>query len=139
MNFASILEGKIRKEIESSMNSRPSPSINVDNFDTDPAHLAFILSQVSPLKSVKVASKSGYPRTQPKPITPHQLTEAQQKARNTFAKWGLELSPAFTRHELKKGFWSLAKRLHPDHSGLSGQEFMELRAAYQTLSPACRS
>ncbi len=149
MNFAQILEGKIRKEVESSLVSEGIAARNVDNssaenfggrreIDTDPAHLAYLMSQLPAAKTAFSPLKSTYPKPAPKARPPHFLTESQSLAYQFFMHWGGTLSPSFNAKELKQQFWSLAKRLHPDCPQGSGPRFIELKAAYKDLQQALK-
>lgn len=102
-------------------------------FDTDPAHLAYLMSQVQKLETPHNRAAKAYPQAPPRPVTPYLLTEPQSKAQVYFQSWDEPLSPRFTRAELKAAFRRLAKRLHPDLSLRSGQEFMELKKSYEIL------
>ncbi len=151
MGFAQILEGKIRKDIEASMSSSSNSQQNVDNsgaktarknqesfgqrseIDTDPAHLAYLMSQLKTAKTSISPLKSSYPKPAPRPRTEHSLTPLQSRALRFFTSHGVDLGSAFTAKELKKGFWTLAKKLHPDHSKGSGAPFIELKSAYREL------
>lgn len=131
--FAAKIESKIRQEYsqESFDLSRDLGRAAGQEFDTSPAHLAFLMSQVQPLKSTAAhkAYKAG-PRPAPKP---HLLNATQNAAAAVFARFGAELSPAFRPNELKKAFRTLAKKLHPDHSGGGAQDFIQLKMAFDCL------
>lgn len=157
MDFAQILEGKIRNDIENSMGisansqqkqstQRPETFSQSKEIDTDPAHLAYLMSQVNMLKTANspretsnTSFKTGYPQPAPRPVKPHSLTPLQARAHRFFASHGLELSPAFSAKELKKGFWTLAKKLHPDCSKGSSGPFIELKSAYRELQTLFKS
>jgi hypothetical protein len=144
MDFAKILEGKIRKEVESNLISEGIQVLNpgkssADCFggsreiDTHPAHLAFLMSQVSIHKGQAIPKKSTYPKPTVKIRPPHFLTEVQIGAFQFFIQMGSQLHPNFSSKELKQQFWLLAKLLHPDYSKDSGLKFIELKAAYKAL------
>jgi len=145
MEFAQILEDKIRKDLES---PRPNESFaglprnhHHREIDTDPAHLAYLLSQLNTQKPGPQSQRSTYPKPVPRPRKVHFLTPLQLRAHRFFTDNGAALTRDFTAKELKHGFWTLAKKLHPDHSKGSGAPFIELKSAYrelQTLFKATR-
>ena len=99
--------------------------------DSDPAHLAFLMSQVSRVQSPAPRGKYPAPAVRPQRKA-HTLNAAQTQAFNFFTIYIHDFSPAFTEGELRKAFRKLALILHPDHGG-QAEQFMDLKANYETL------
>lgn len=127
--FAEILESKIRSDLSKDQ----APLECSREFDTDPAHLAYLMSQIQRLNFTSKKTTFAYPslkrptnthpRVQEKPsieLPPHVLTETELQAANDFKNWNEALNPRFSKAELKAAFRRLAKRLHPDLSLKSG-------------------
>jgi len=99
--------------------------------DSDPAHLAFLMSQVSRVQTS--APKGKYPAPVVRPQRKaHTLNAAQTQAFNFFTIYIHDFSPGFTEAELRKSFRKLALILHPDHGG-QAEQFMDLKDHYATL------
>lgn len=133
VQFAEILEGKLRNQAST---AQFDSSVRQE-FDTDPAHLAYLMSQVQKLGTTPKRATTAYPRAIPRPLPAYILTPIEQKAAAYFQQWNEILNPRFTKSELKAAFRRLAKKLHPDLSlrakELSGEEFMELKKAFDAL------
>jgi hypothetical protein len=127
--FSEILEAKLENQGDLKQFNHCSSR----DFDTDPAHLAYLMSQVQRLKTPLKAANKAYPHFPSRPITPYNLTELEAKAQAFFQNWSETLSPRFSRAELRSAFRRLAKKLHPDLSPSSAQEFMELKKSYEIL------
>lgn len=133
IEFAQVLEGKIKKEIQSSSDFHSNNELETLE-NPGYLHLSWLLGnqeiQRKPL-SVKTTPYRQYHRPPP-PRKPHKLSERQKKAWDFFHLHQAGLDLGFTKKELKQGFRTLALRLHPDQGGSSGL-FMELKEAYQAL------
>lgn len=125
MNFEQILRQK--------MQERPSRKIPAEMYEsrgTDPAHLAFLIGQITRTQS---ASPRKFPyKPSISPRKPHELNIFEQEAFSFFSQYQPQLSNAFTRQEIKSAFRKIALSLHPDQGG-TAQEFMQLREHYKTL------
>ena len=142
VQFAKILEGKLRKELRQELLQEmlppaTSPAKNSSDlgFENEIAHLAWLLGQ-TPTHRTKVApQQTPYQKwaPRPKPRPDHKLSADQEKAFHTLKTWSTELPANFSRHELKAAFRKAAMATHPDRGG-SADRFWEAQSAYQSLS-----
>jgi hypothetical protein len=134
-SFAEILEGKLgNSEFVRATTSPIDAPFRSGEFDSSPAHLAYLLGQIAKPPQDLRPRKSPYPRPPARPVQPHILNDLQTKALSFFTHWGEVLTPAFSKGELKSAFRRLAKKLHPDLSQRSGSEFIELKEAFSQLN-----
>lgn len=111
-----------------------APAQNPSTYiDTDPSHLAFLMSQIG--KFEFETRRGQYPRPAIRPQRPrpaHALSPSQKQSFEFLKTYIHDLSEGFTGAELKKAFRQTAMILHPDQGG-SPEQFMELKAHYETL------
>lgn len=102
--------------------------------DSDPAHLAYLMSQVG--KFHFNSPRGQYPRPPVRPAKPrpaHNLSSSQKLSFEFLKTYIHDLSEGFTATELKKAFRQTALALHPDHGGTPAQ-FIELKTHYESLT-----
>ena len=99
-------------------------------FTSEPAHLAYLLGQISPLK--KTTPSKTYPH-KPYIPKPHPLNERQLMAFAFFRTYHSDFSEAFSLKDLKTLFRKLALKLHPDHNNGLLEPFRELKAHFDIL------
>jgi hypothetical protein len=126
MNFEQILQSKIKEQSPAGVFHQSGESL--DTQGVDPAHLAYLLGQVTRQGALPRGKYAVHPR----PRTPHALTESQRQSYAFLKNWISDLSEAFTRAELKAAFRQAALLLHPDCGG-TAESFMELRGHYHRL------
>ncbi|KYG62481.1 hypothetical protein AZI86_16750 [Bdellovibrio bacteriovorus] len=127
-SFKQILREKMGQQ-EAAPAQNPSTYI-----DTDPSHLAFLMSQIG--KFEFETRRGHYPRPAIRPQRPrpaHAFSESQKQSFEFLKSYIHDLSEGFTGAELKTAFRKAAIRLHPDHGG-STQTFMDLKTHYQILT-----
>lgn len=139
MEFAEVLEKKIRRQIENDNASSTRPTENPRLNDELPSGFAWILGQGPVLKVTGTVKGPGQKKghqaygVKAKPRPPHKLSASQKIAMQVFAARGSALSESYSKSELKTAWRRVAKSTHPDHGGTS-QGFREAQAAYQSLS-----
>lgn len=147
LEFAELLEDKIRKEIRASEGVFSSGNAldgslysSTDQnvvFDDSPLGMAWLLGKLekkSPLEKNENKGKSAYgviARPRP-PRKPHILSGVQAEAFAFFRVNNPELDPGFTRRELKAAYKVSALCYHPDRGG-EAAKFLALTAHYRTL------
>jgi len=74
------------------------------------------------------------------PLTPNYTTELFNviKTAKTFNINVIEQGMCITKKELKKRYWTKAKKVHPDIIGGDGKEFRRLKKDYDFLLPYSR-
>lgn len=144
IEFAEILEKKIRREVEneySSREKRESSSEKVSlssefpsEFDELPLGFAWILGQGPTLKVQPQQERTGHKAygVKVRPPTPHTLTDSQKCAFDLFSQLGTEISPAFRAGDLRRAWRKAALATHPDHGG-SAESFRQAQKAHQVL------
>ncbi len=101
--------------------------------DSDPAHLAYLMSQVGKFEFRNTRSQYPKPAVRPqRPRPAHNLTASQKLSFEFLKTYVHDLSEGFTATELKKAFRQTAIILHPDRGG-SAELFIELKAHYEEL------
>jgi len=138
MEFAQVLERKIRKEIEressrtssSSQNSHPSSEIQSELW----THLVGNLG-TRRFETPQKGQAYHRLRPAPRPRPNHSLSESQTLAFTFFAQQGSPLAANFSSADLKLAFRRLALKLHPDQGGTAAsfQKLMQSRSILQTL------
>jgi hypothetical protein len=137
IEFAEILEKKIRKEIERdghpqtpSEDFRASSKIHSELW----THL---VGQMDAHHFQNPHQGQAYHRLRPapRPRPDHQLSTEQSKALMFFAKHGQDLAANFSSADLKRSFRALALKLHPDQGGSSllFQTLVQAREQLQAL------
>ncbi|MBV2169605.1 MAG: J domain-containing protein [Bdellovibrio sp.] len=129
MSFQASFKQILREKMGSQTSSSEGKSAFTVN--EDPAHLAYLLGQISRLE---VHSPRGHyppPKVRPQRKA-HNFTSAQRLSYEFLKSWIHDLSEGYTGSELKKAFRQAAMILHPDHGG-SAQQFLELKEHYETL------
>ncbi len=137
--FASALEKKIRRQIKEEMqvDSQTQASSASAAFVREelPLGYAWLLGQSGVFAQTSKApvnrGRTAYGVRQ-KPALPHKMSPDQTDAKEIFRLFGVLLSPAFQRQELKKAWRSVAKSTHPDHGG-TASDFRKALSAYQIL------
>lgn len=138
-SFASILEQKIRQDIQTELRETPQfPSENgvlSQKFDSSPLGLAWMMGQLPrqelDRESKGVATYSRY-KAAARPRPAHKLTEIQCRAYETLRHYVSELSVGFTQSELKKAYRKAVLIAHPDRGG-SSAAFQKVRDSYKIL------
>jgi hypothetical protein len=136
-SFQEILEEKMTQSQPAGQNST-TMAMEPGLFDSDPAHLAFLLGQVNvfrferPRPQVRPAAPPP-PKKQRVRGTDHELSEEQRWSFEWFVAKGERLDPDYTEGELKAAYRRLARRLHPDLNGGDGQAFLELKGQHECL------
>lgn len=105
------------------------------NFFTFKAQTKAKIYQSVPLKVKKIEPESKPEKT----LLISQMTDLQKNALKSLVQLGaseLKDIDILGETKLKKAFRRLAKMLHPDHHKASNEHFIELKAAYNTLSAA---
>jgi hypothetical protein len=137
LSFEQILQSKLHHlEPQQESFERHYPATNVS---LEPANLAYLLGSLpvfqlnkGPKRQPQQESKKPIRRSQ---MAPHQLSEAQAKAKSWFFDRGEDLKADFTKAELKAAFRKLALRLHPDtrHQDSNESLFLRLTPSYNEL------
>ncbi len=141
-NFAEILE----KINESSHTTDPSADYTTGyaaNYTAgwesslDPSGLAQIIGFVPVFKT----GHKKYKPTPPAPARvriPHVMNLAQTLAFENLSLWSPQLSPGFTRIELKSCYRFALLKTHPDQGGTS-ESFFQIKKSYEILSSLVKS
>jgi len=135
MNFAEVLEQKIRRQIEQEMQqspprydgARPSAAPKLSSMETS---LLWSLN-LGPVLFKSQHQGQAYHR-QRKPRPAHVMNKGQQSAWQFFQEHQADLADNFNIAELKAAFRHLALKLHPDHGG-SNELFRALYQARKSL------
>jgi hypothetical protein len=128
MSFQASFKQILREKMTGNSHQNSSSGLLLDS---DPAHLAFLMSQISKVQTSAPKGKYPAPAVRPQRKA-HTLNAAQTQAFNFFSIYTHDFSPGFTEGELRKAFRKSALALHPDHGG-NTQQFIELKEHYQTL------
>ena len=144
MEFAEVLEQKIRREVENEYSQRENArfsseksSLNAEfpsEFDEWPLGFAWILGQGPTLKVQSSPARTGHKAygVKMRPPTPHKLSAAQARAFELFSLWKTGLEPAFRAGDLRRAWRKAALATHPDHGG-TAETFRQAQEAYQVL------
>lgn len=108
-----------------------SPEREASFLSNDPAHLAYLLGNISIKKSQTPQGFYPAPKVRPQ-RKPHNFSATQRLSYEFFKSWVHEFSEGFTGSELKKAFRQAAIAVHPDHGG-STPLFLELKEHYEVL------
>lgn len=124
-SFKQILREKMGEKASS------SPGMNTSNVHADPAHMAYLLGQISRLEFQTPRGQYPAPKVRPQ-RKPHNFSATQKLSYEFLKTWIHDFSEGFTANELKKAFRQVAMVLHPDQGG-STQQFVELKDHYENL------
>ncbi len=135
MEFAQILETKIRKEMEksapaSSEKASPKTELHSELWTHLVGHL-----DTRRFETPQKGQAYHRLRPAPRPRPDHKFSAPQSEAFEFFNQQGAALAANFSGPDLKKAFRSLALKLHPDQGGsaFKFQRLMQARAVLQTL------
>ncbi|MFN7728534.1 MAG: J domain-containing protein [Bdellovibrio sp.] len=148
VEFADILEKKIRREVERELRTEPfsrekspfsSEKVSLSSefpseFDELPLGFAWILGQGPSLKVQPQQERTGHKAygVKVRPPTPHCLNPEQKRAFDLFSQLGTKLCPAFRAGDLRRAWRKAALATHPDHGG-TAEAFRQAQAANQVL------
>jgi hypothetical protein len=138
MEFAQILEKKIRKEIERDSSPRSFSSENAQASNEIQSELwTHLVGHLGTRRFEAPQKGQAYHRLRPapRPRPHHSLNESQTQAFAFFAHQGAPLAANFSSADLKLAFRRLALKLHPDQGGTAAsfQKLMQARSILQTV------
>lgn len=134
--FAKVMEQKIRRDLEKEflsedLVSRGENANFTRDFDNSPRGMAWLIGKTPKSSLIDPRGKTAY-GVKERPLPPHKLNVFQMAACRFFREHGVNLSPRFSKQELKRGFRRLALKLHPDHGG-AAHTFMDLKSNFELL------
>jgi len=129
LEFASLLEDKIRREIGTQENVR-TPHFPSET-ETFPSGMAWLMGQVESATPSAVRARRAY-GVRPKPRRPHSFDATQTEAFHFLKNYVPELDLGFSPRELKSAYRKAALILHPDQGG-TATKFRELHRHFECL------
>jgi hypothetical protein len=139
MDFAKILEKKIRREIEQELAQAPLRTSNSTSPQTEIQSELWthLVGQLDTRRFEAPVKGQAYHRQRPapRPRPAHQLNAEQTEAMEFFAASGQALAANFNSADLKKAFRQMALKLHPDQGGtaITFQRLLKARRSLESL------
>ncbi len=139
MEFAKILEKKIRKEIEQDLHASPTRTSNstAQHTEIQSELWTHLVGHLDARRFENQARGQVYHRNRPapRPRPDHKLNESQSAAHAFFERHGAALAMNFSSQDLQKAFRQLALKLHPDQGGQAWQiqKLLEARTSLLAL------
>jgi hypothetical protein len=139
MDFAKILEKKIRQEIKQELAHEHSRTSNSTAPQTEiqSGLWTHLVGQIGTRRFEAPVKGQVYHRLRPapRPRPDHHLNSEQIDAMTFFASYGQPLNANFSMTDLKKAFRQMALKLHPDQGGtaIQFQRLLKSRKSLEAL------
>ncbi|MBX3019613.1 MAG: J domain-containing protein [Bdellovibrionaceae bacterium] len=129
VEFASLLEDKIRREL------RDEKNVETPRFPSEtelfPSGMAWLMGQVQSARPSANRARSAY-GVKPKVRPAHRFDATQTDSFNFVKNAFPELENNFSPRELKTAYRKAAMKLHPDQGGTS-EQFRDLHRHFENL------